>query len=270
MSKIGDFWRSGVFWTAIGTIIALCLGVDNACEQRRARVDLERIGTEQSRIEYRSNAAIHRPLLKIVENPRTNQIEFHHRVARHDLEADWSGDSAIGTSPGDVTITNTVEVRNINSVIANYRFAAWSIMNREAETLRDSLLSDERRCGVHYPEHMTSIFPGDTAAISIDHKYRTIATIGGDDEESSSLRYLHVLLVYENDAGHLFDTYYITEFTPLALTLIRSVSKGKIIATMTADSNAVRDYMLPKEVHDASYVYKQAEAQKIIGQYLNK
>ena len=210
---------------------------------------------------YMNQALSYRPELRVIGNPR---------LAVDILQDVIPADSLIALSSTNVDSMPVIEIQsdlrlrarfkivNTGNVPANWTGSISTDTTCWRQILREEILSGkyrERLTEIKYEEKSLQLLPGDTAVFTWSGEVKMF---------SGDYFTLHLLVLYENPSGQLFDSYFIARYkrSNLSFDIILDTANNRIAFTnpqFLDTSLHGAPVRLQEKVWSESYVYKKQE-----------
>jgi len=213
---------------------------------------------------YVSNALQFRPLLQVLGTPRIYSYEIQtDRVALPDFSAAPESTDSIQDITASLRIHARLLFVNAGNAIANVYAFIWADTSSGSAIIRADLLNRtlrEQRF-IASPDtdyfYVKDIRPGDTCDFQIAHDVRFLT------EQKFTM---HFLLLYSNEAGGFFDTYYWARFTaiPIVWKTEFAIIDGKLAYRVGIDRKQFREFLTLCDQNTSWRVYSKAEAEDIL------
>lgn len=237
---------------ALGALIVSILSFYRDCNQSADIRD----------VQQQTNAMNFRPLLSLVAPPTFDSCSIEPRELHYSEDGD-------NTLLGDIRVAFTAHVENTGTSNASLIVMARGDTLIGKPILRNMLRDPEYRSKHIHFEQLPSFYtlkefqPSDTATF---HWTQPKSETG-----DSSLYVLHFLLLYENDAGALYDTYYWARYysSPLRGITYRVVTKDGMGILIDIDEETKKNYLRLKDKNESSFLYPPDEA-KAIREFIDK
>ena len=206
---------------------------------------------------YITKALQFRPRLEILDNPRVSAIDTF--VVS---EASQIGDTLV--TKFSLSIICSLNVANKGESMARIYATAWTDTSTGIAKIRDVLLDKKYRedffkslpVNDYYP--LKEVQSGDTTYFKIRH---TIQYVNGNQFT------IHFLLLYKNEAGNLFDTYYWARYATTPITGVPQfkVENGKLIFNSIKFAKAdFREFLKLTDSNTSTQTYSREQAKDIL------
>jgi hypothetical protein len=213
---------------------------------------------------YVSNALQFRPLLQVLGTPQIYSYEIQtDRVAIPNFSAAPESTDSIQDIAASLRIYARLLFVNAGNAIANVYAFIWADTSSGSATIR-AILQDRKlreQSFVAFTDTdyfgIKDIRPGDTCDFRIAHDVRFV---------TKQKFTMHFLLLYRNEAGGLFDTYYWARFTtvPILWKTEFAINDGKLAYRVGVDRKQFREFLTLCDHNTSWRVYSKADAEDIL------
>jgi hypothetical protein len=243
-------------WVSVAALVLATFVSVRDCSQNKRIEDLD----------YNSKAMEYRPRLDIVGNPQITSVGIagEKKIATRDLlDTSQNSDTFIDI-PCSLTVDTKLCIVNSGNSLAEVYAYTWEDTLSGNAQLRYRLLNKKLRENGFVLSPTTDYFtiqdikPGDTSYFKLSHKANFV-------KENSFT--MHFLLLYKNEVGVLYDTYYWARYdvTPIMSKLEVLAINNKPVAVRSVPQEIKLLEFLKLRDHNTSWrKYSKAEAEDII------
>jgi hypothetical protein len=241
-------------WLSAAAIVLAIIVFVRDCSQNKR---IEELG-------YISNALQFRPILQVLGSPRIYSYEIQSdRVALPNFSTAPESTDSIQDINASLRIHAKLRFVNAGNAIANVYAFVWADTSSGSPMIRADLLNRTLREQRFVPSPDTDYFyikdirPGDTCDFQIAHDVRFFI------EQKFTM---HFLLLYGNEAGGLFDTYYWARFTtmPILWKAEFAIIDGKLAYRVGVDRKQLREFLTLCDQNISWKVYSKADAEDVL------
>lgn len=195
-----------------------------------------------------------RPRLTLIETPQLSNYRFD-PIRLRESRGYYNG------VDGQFSLTYTVLVKNVGTATARLVAQVLADTLTGKPALREMLTDSKARQALHfvatsdfYP--LREIAPGDTAEFTFPQ------TLSGANDSQGTF---HMLLLYENDAGALYDTYYWARYSlsPMWAKGYWRLGPNGYEPEISLDGDTLRNALRLVDTNESSFLYSATEAREI-------
>lgn len=206
---------SGSVFANLTTLGTLIFAIYSHCSQNK---EIEEQSRQQSKtvdsLNYRINALHFQPILKIAKNPVIESLSFESKIPKTYLLSDIQDDKATSDTlaiNGKYTAITEFRVFNDGESLAKILAYVISDTLSELPIIRKYLHSDSLNAKPFVIDFLPDfsideLQPGDTTSVKIRHEIKF---------PKQGRFTIHILMLYENQMGILYDTYFWAVFENL-------------------------------------------------------
>jgi hypothetical protein len=243
-------------WISVAALVLATFVSVRDCSQNKRIEELD----------YTSKAMEYRPLLEVVESPQITSIRVagEKKIATHDLLDTTQNADRFIDIPCSLTVDAKLRVVNSGNSLAEVYAYIWGDTLSGTAPIRHRLLDKKLREDGFVVSPTSEYFaikdvkPGDTTYFEISHTAKFV-------EENSFT--MHFLLLYKNEAGVLYDTYYWARYNiaPIMNKLeVLAINNKPIAIRAGTQEIAIPEFLKLHDQNTSWRKYTKAEAEDII------
>lgn len=216
------------------------------------------------KLTYVSNAMQFRPLLQVLDKPRIYSYEIRtDKVNVPNFSTTQVNTDSIHDINATLRIYAKLRVANTGNAIANVYELIWTDTSSGGSEIREVLLNQKLREQKFVSSPDTDYFgikdikPGDTCDFQISHDVKYVY-----DQKFT----MHFLLLYRNEAGDLFDTYYWARFKtiPFVWKTEFAIIDGQLAYRIGVDKKQVKEFITLYDQNTSWRLYSKSDAENIL------